>query len=321
MFAITAESPMIKKVNSIWFLCKKLDCEKSKSQKKPAKKTDYNLNFKYGFNLTGEGTGILNTPTKYKDLSISGSKLPLAMTIEKEPNQEDFLFNKRMKRAIQQSRRSSQMIEKYEQIYRQKREAGNTLKTIAGSLIKLLEKIHWMNLDPRTMLIHNLFPKTPFQSPLANDFIREVKRGEIKAAREYFAQDPYIGLHYDLCGQMGIHWAAKRGDTDMVRLIVKNICDIDAMDSKGRTPMYFAVCNNSLQIVKILLLQRAHPFCAIPGMNYNYLALTENEAIKKYIKVARKCYIALSFIGGGDAGERYKNLNLNLMTTFGELLV
>lgn len=39
----------------------------------------------------------------------------------------------------------------------------------------------------------------------------------------------------------GLHWAAKRGHLDIVRILLQHGADVDSKDIIGRTPLYFAI--------------------------------------------------------------------------------
>ena len=51
-----------------------------------------------------------------------------------------------------------------------------------------------------------------------------------------------------------LHWAVKRGNTEIVEILLKQNADPDARDLVGRTPLYFAIMSNLIEVVKVFFL-------------------------------------------------------------------
>ncbi len=41
----------------------------------------------------------------------------------------------------------------------------------------------------------------------------------------------------------GLHWAARRGHLELVKILIKYNSDINALDISSRTPLYFSIIN------------------------------------------------------------------------------
>ena len=69
----------------------------------------------------------------------------------------------------------------------------------------------------------------------------------------------FLVFEYDDCFQTGLIWAVKRNLLEMAELLLEKFSRINWRDIGGRTAIYFAVQNDSLPMVKLLLLYQANP--------------------------------------------------------------
>lgn len=54
-------------------------------------------------------------------------------------------------------------------------------------------------------------------------------------------------------GQSALHWAVKRGHSLIVDRLLYYGAEIDAKDVVGKTPLFFAIKTNNLELVKVIL--------------------------------------------------------------------
>ncbi len=103
-----------------------------------------------------------------------------------------------------------------------------------------------------------------------------------------------------------MHLACKRDHLDIIVLLLKYGCRIDAQDNSGRTPLHVAAFYNNLEKVKILLYELANP---LKKTNSNELAidLTTNMLIKFYLERAKNLHILNTFYNPKLAFKRIKN--------------
>ena len=80
-----------------------------------------------------------------------------------------------------------------------------------------------------------------------------VKGGNIIKVDELIVEDNNVIHTTDSVGQTGLHWAALRGDINMIRLLVAIGIKIDHIDSAHRTALYLASYKNHTAIVEYLL--------------------------------------------------------------------
>ena len=79
-----------------------------------------------------------------------------------------------------------------------------------------------------------------------------------------------------------LHWACKRNHTEIINNLLSMNPNIDCKDVLGRTPLYFAYCNENIEIVKKLLLKKANPNFVLEQEG-NIEFKTENVVLKLLI--------------------------------------
>jgi ankyrin repeat protein len=67
-------------------------------------------------------------------------------------------------------------------------------------------------------------------------------------------------LQYDYFFQTGFHWAAKRGYKQILELMIFFGNHTNLLDMSNRTPLHLAALNNNLEIVELLLKNKANPY-------------------------------------------------------------
>lgn len=85
-----------------------------------------------------------------------------------------------------------------------------------------------------------------------------------------------------------LHWAVKVGDLNILKAILEQRCDIDALDILGRNALYVAVEEGHLIIARLLLLRGATPWSVCLSMNN---LLERQPIIKDLIKECRRVFI------------------------------
>ncbi len=64
---------------------------------------------------------------------------------------------------------------------------------------------------------------------------------------------------HDKLGKTAMHWAAERGSSDMLRLMLDTAAMVDAQDLHGLTPLMGAARNGHVEAVRLLLQHHADP--------------------------------------------------------------
>jgi ankyrin repeat protein len=79
-----------------------------------------------------------------------------------------------------------------------------------------------------------------------------------------------------------LHWAAKRDNSDIIKLLLSYHADVNAKDMNGRTPLFLSAKMNQLNSVKTLLANMSNAF-AMDRDGNKIEDLTEHPEIKKLI--------------------------------------
>jgi ankyrin repeat protein len=61
-------------------------------------------------------------------------------------------------------------------------------------------------------------------------------------------------------GMTSLHWAVRKREIELVRIIISRNADLDKLDRGARTALYFACKNSDLAMTKLLLRNRASPW-------------------------------------------------------------
>ena len=88
--------------------------------------------------------------------------------------------------------------------------------------------------------------------------------------------DRFLVYEFDETKQTPLHWAAQRGQYDVLLHLLDSKANINAKDIIGRTPLFNAAKMNHLRIVKALLLHKANPMIRTQGGKTPYV-VTRNK--------------------------------------------
>jgi len=98
---------------------------------------------------------------------------------------------------------------------------------------------------------HTSFPAC--SNPLAPSFFDAVKASSHSQVRLLLSQDLSLVHTTDSVGQTALHWAAKRNDVPMARVLKAAGADLNAMDMTLRTPLYIAARKDWSAMVGFLM--------------------------------------------------------------------
>lgn len=88
-------------------------------------------------------------------------------------------------------------------------------------------------------------------------------------------------------GQTSLHWAAKRGYSEIIWLLVKSGAKINVRDIMGKTPLMAALRTKQNNSIEALMKLKANPFI-ITKSGLNILDVSDiiyKKFIMKYIQV------------------------------------
>ena len=108
------------------------------------------------------------------------------------------------------------------------------------------------------------------------EFMQAVARNDQK----YVAEKLTFGFPIDAkdtLGQTGCHWAAYRGNLEVLQYLASRKADINAKDNDGRTPLHWAIRKEHLDVLKFLLKAGSPVDEQTRGMNDSALHIASRE--------------------------------------------
>jgi ankyrin repeat protein len=79
-----------------------------------------------------------------------------------------------------------------------------------------------------------------------------------------------------------LHWAARRNNPKLLKVLFEYKADVNARDMNGRSPLFVASKMNNVEAVKLLLINLSYAF-AIDKSGVNIEETTVNPEILKMI--------------------------------------
>ena len=146
-------------------------------------------------------------------------------------------------------------------------------------LINAIKYLSLNNIPVRDYLTKKIFPSRPYELRGSEEFFDAVKFNDIELINQGLNRSHDYLNQYDYFKQTPIHWAAKLGYYDSLRVFVKYTKMINTYDRENRTPLFLAALNNHKKCVEILLENGGSPY--IKDKNGNSPdKVTTDESIK-----------------------------------------
>lgn len=145
---------------------------------------------------------------------------------------------------------------------------------------------HLLQLKPTQHEIYHLkelMPGKPFSNSKANDFLRACKSGHVSLLKYFLVADKWIVHEYDNSGENGLHWACKRDNFEVLKLLLDAGCFVDSRDFAGRTPLYIAGRYNSMSCASILLNYEASMYISTYS-GRNIFDIIRQSSMKTLVK-------------------------------------
>ncbi len=81
----------------------------------------------------------------------------------------------------------------------------------------------------------------PYQLEYGEDFIKAIKMNRMLSVYLTLEDNPELINEFDYMGQTAVHWAAKLGNLEMLKILIPYCKNVNYMDYKHRTPLYLAM--------------------------------------------------------------------------------
>ena len=105
-----------------------------------------------------------------------------------------------------------------------------------------------------------IVPQKPMQHQHSVSYLEAIKQNDYHKVWLYLDSYPNLVYEFDNQYQTGLHWAAKRGHSKIVLLLIKSKANINYKDVLGRTPLWVACKYDRISCVKVLLANKANAF-------------------------------------------------------------
>ncbi|EAR83390.2 ankyrin repeat protein (macronuclear) [Tetrahymena thermophila SB210] len=175
------------------------------------------------------------------------------------------------------------------QLFRSQKERRNlTKKQHRANLIKILNQIKNLNLTPKEILLNNVFSTKPFEKQYSYEFITAAKHNNLLLCDFLITKNKYLVYDFDYFYLTALHWASKRGHLKLAQFLIQKGADVNATDILGKTPLYYACQADHIDIVKILLYNKAYPW-SNKYISYDQF-VKHNPQISNALFKARKIY-------------------------------
>ena len=132
---------------------------------------------------------------------------------------------------------------------RRKKILINAIKYLSNNSIAVDEYVH-----------KDVFPKKPFQLRGSEEFFDAVKFNDIKVVKEALAKNEHYLIQFDYFKQTPLHWAAKLGYHEILKIFLKYTKMVNVYDKEFRTPLFLAALNNHKKCVELLLENGGNAF-------------------------------------------------------------
>lgn len=169
---------------------------------------------------------------------------------------------------------------------------GERGTSIRKELKEYLKKLASMKLSTEEVIQEKVFTMAPFERKGSYAFFTAIKEENVALFREIVRDNRYLVFDVDYAKMTPLHWAAKKNNNFMCEKLMNLGADISAKDCLGRYPLYFAVKNKNVDLVRQFLLLQASPWSSPATMPYEELC-DHDGRIKNYIQKARMLHIIM----------------------------
>ena len=127
-------------------------------------------------------------------------------------------------------------------------------------LLNAIKYLSNNNISVKEYVSSQVFPTKPFELRGSEEFFDAVKFNDINVIKQALAKNENYLIQFDYFRQTPIHWAAKLGHHEILKIILKHTKMVNLYDKEYRTPIFLAALNNHKKCVELLLENGGNAF-------------------------------------------------------------
>ena len=127
-------------------------------------------------------------------------------------------------------------------------------------LLSAIRYLSLNNIPVNEYVTTQIFPTKPFELRGSEDFFDAVKFNDINVVKQAVKKDEHYLNQFDYFKQTPLHWAAKLGQYEILKIFLKHTKMINTYDKDFRTPLFLAALNNHKKCVELLLENGGNAF-------------------------------------------------------------
>ena len=177
-------------------------------------------------------------------------------------------------------------IESFRRLVNKNKNVDNDIKQKRKKiLINAIKYLSLNNIPLKDYLSKKIFPSKPFELRGSEEFFDAVKFNNIELVKQGLRRSRDYLNQFDYFKQTPIHWAAKLGYHDLLKIFLKFSKMVNVYDREYRTPIFLAALNNHKKCVELLLENGGNAF--IKDKNGNMAeSVTTDDSIRLILQTS-----------------------------------
>ena len=127
-------------------------------------------------------------------------------------------------------------------------------------LLNAIKYLSYNNISVNEYVSSQIFPTKPFELRGSEDFFDAVKFNDINVIKQALEKNDHYLIQFDYFKQTPLHWAAKLGHQEILKIFLEHTKMVNIYDKEYRTPIFLAALNNHKKCVELLLEKGGNAF-------------------------------------------------------------